>query len=143
MGGLTEARSKGSGATYVALLQTGYRSRPMAARPPPLDHPSGYKTRQHPRSLNQHRGLPLPGHQASDFGLSHYQRDETDRGKYGPGTYTYQPPEPHYSTNALDVWAIGAVVHSLAYGIPPCAELHFDSEIERRRRVAKQQASGW
>ncbi|TLD19996.1 kinase-like protein [Venturia nashicola] len=69
-------------------------------------------------------GEPYPNIQLCDFGMSDkITKDEFNDIKTGGSEY-WQPPEqcqaPNIAGPAQDVWAMGAIIHYLALGEPPC-----------------------
>ncbi|KAJ9660140.1 hypothetical protein H2201_007047 [Coniosporium apollinis] len=71
-------------------------------------------------------GQPYPAIKLADFGLAAYHTPGQDDKAYvfTGGTRDWQPPERPVATPAGDVWSVGAIVHSLALGRPPIADVN-------------------
>ncbi|KAJ4355750.1 uncharacterized protein N0V89_003770 [Didymosphaeria variabile] len=63
-------------------------------------------------------GSAYPSFKLHDFGLSRVAYGREDRRGPGfSGTYIWQPPEsPYINTTYADIWAVGALIHYLAFG---------------------------
>lgn len=68
---------------------------------------------------------PYPAVKLADFGLAVlFQPGKSNSDyKFDGGTPDWQPPEAPVATPAGDVWSVGAIVHFLALGRPPIANV--------------------
>ncbi|EON65771.1 STE protein kinase [Coniosporium apollinis CBS 100218] len=71
-------------------------------------------------------GGPFPSIKLADFGHAAYFTPDQDEKAYAftGGSRDWQPPERPVATPAGDVWSVGAIVHSLALGRPPIADVN-------------------
>ncbi|KAI9828882.1 MAG: hypothetical protein M1819_006497 [Sarea resinae] len=70
------------------------------------------------------KAVLYPTIKLADFGMSSHTASSTHRRTFHGGTVAFQPPELPLTTEASDMWALGAVVHALCHGgLPPIGRL--------------------
>ena len=58
-----------------------------------------------------------------DFGLAGVTTDQGHEQRFNGGTAVWQPPERPHATEKGDVWALGAIIHTMAGNGPPIGRI--------------------